>query len=246
MPNKLPAKQVSILAHRKRRLVEDASHKTVKRLNRGFKLSHKAATFLKAEVFVNKFRKAERDEKRMKRTILSQQLFRPPSNEEKQKLLIAFRHRAHRIASPATVKILKSMRLGQLHNAVFLRNDTESAALLKLVEPYVTWGYPDINTVRNVVFKHGFFKVDNKRTALTSNKLIEEQLGECGIICIEDIIHEIYTATDNFNAIKKVMVPFQLKAPKDGWKRKTGLSFKRGGEYGHRHFEINELIEKCL
>lgn len=246
MPNKLPAKQVSILAHRKRRLTEDASHKTVKRLNRGFKLTNKPRTFLKAEVFINKFRKAERDSKRMKRSILSGQLFKPPTNEDKQKLLIAFRHRAHRIASPETAKILKSLRLGQLHNAVFLPNDVETSALLKLVEPYVTWGYPNINTVRNVVFKHGFFNIDNKRTALTSNKLIEEQLGNKGIICIEDIIHEIFTVTDNFKEIKKVMVPFQLKAPKDGWKRKTGLSYKRGGEYGNRFFEINNLIEKCL
>lgn len=237
---------MSILARRRRRLNETESHKTVKKLNRGNKLSSKGRTFLKAEVFVNKFRKAERDAKRMKRTVLSQQLFRPPANEDKQKLLIAFRHRAHRIASPETAKILKSLRLGQLHNAVFLRNDVETSALLKLVEPYVTWGYPDINTVRNVVFKHGFLNIDNKRTALTSNKQVEDHLGDRGIICIEDIIHEIYTVTDNFKAIKRVMVPFQLKAPKDGWKKKTGLSFKRGGEYGNRFFKINELIEKCL
>lgn len=210
VPNKLPAKQVSILAHRKRRITEEKSHKTVKKLNRGFKLSHKKQGFLKAEVFVNKFRKAERDAKRMRRTILSQTLFKTPVDAENQELLVVFRHRAHRIASPVTAKILKSIKLGQLHNVVFLKNDTESSALLKLVEPYVTWGYPDINTVRNLIFKHGFFNINNKRTALDSNKLIEDHLGEHGIICIEDIIHEIFTVSDNFKIIKEVLLPFHV------------------------------------
>lgn len=210
VPNKLPAKQVSILAHRKRRITEEKSHKTVKKLNRGFKLSHKKQGFLKAEVFVNKFRKAERDAKRMRRTILSETLFKTPVDAENQELLVVFRHRAHRIASPVTAKILKSIKLGQLHNVVFLKNDTESSALLKLVEPYVTWGYPDINTVRNLIFKHGFFNINNKRTALDSNKLIEDHLGEHGIICIEDIIHEIFTVSDNFKKIKEVLLPFHV------------------------------------
>lgn len=210
MPNKLPAKQVSILAHRKRRITEEKSHKTVKRINRGAKLGAKKQGFLKAEVFINKFRKAERDAKRMRRTILSQTLFKPAVDAAQQDLLVVFRHRAHRIASPVTSKILKSLKLGQLHNCVFLKNDTESSALLKLIEPYVTWGYPDINTVRNLIFKHGFFNIDNKRTALDSNKLIEDQLGAHGIICIEDIIHEVFTVSDNFKQIKSVLLPFHV------------------------------------
>lgn len=210
VPNKLPAKQVSILAHRRKRLTEDESHKKVKHLNRGFKLAKKPATFLKAEVFVNKFLKAERDAKRMKRVVLSQTLFKPPVNEASRKLLFVFRHRAHRVASETTLKILTSLRLDKLYNAVFLPNDTETAALLKLVEPYVIWGYPDINTVRNVIFKHGFLIVNDKRTALDSNKLVEQQLGSRGIICIEDIVHETFTVTENFKAIQSVLLPFHV------------------------------------
>lgn len=210
VPNKLPAKQVSILAHRKKRQVEEKSHKTVKKLNRGIKLKRKSRGFLKAEVFVNKYLKAERDAKRMKRTILQGQLFKTPSNAESQKLLIVFRHRAHRIASETTSKILRSLKLAKLHNAVFLKNDTESSALLKLIEPYVCWGYPNINTVRNLIFKHGYFLIDKKRTALNSNKLVEERLGSEGIICVEDIIHELFTVSDNFKKIKEFLIPFNV------------------------------------
>lgn len=39
---------------------------------------------------------------------------------------------------------------------------------------------------------------------------------------------------------------FQLKAPKGGWERKTGVSFVKGGEYGNRKDSINELLAKCV
>lgn len=38
----------------------------------------------------------------------------------------------------------------------------------------------------------------------------------------------------------------QLKAPRDGWAKKIGVEYSRGGEYGNRKQEINALIERCL
>jgi large subunit ribosomal protein L7e len=32
--------------------------------------------------------------------------------------------------------------------------------LLKLVEPYVAWGYPTLETVRELVYKRGFANVN--------------------------------------------------------------------------------------
>lgn len=182
---------------------------------------------------------------------------------------VVFRHRAHKIASEITNKMLNSLRLGQLFNAAVLKNNEETTALLKLVEPYVTWGYPSINTVRELIFKHGFLSIDSKKVAIDSNKLIEDHLGELGIICIEDIVHELFNVTDNFDKIKEFLLPFkvsdepsmcrrirfftfrfclifQLKAPKGGWEKKTGVSFVKGGEYGNRKEAINELLAKCV
>jgi len=163
VPNKLPAKQVSILAHRKKRQTEENSHKRVKQLNRSFKLRKKPRGFIKAEAFVNQFRKAERDTHRMKRTMAAKTLFQVPDSDS-NKLIVAFRHRAHKIASEITNKMLNSLRLGQLFNAALLKNNEETVALLKLVEPYVTWGYPNINTVREMIFKHGFLKIEEKKS----------------------------------------------------------------------------------
>ena len=106
--------------------------------------------------------------------------------------------------------MLNSLRLGQLFNAALLKNNEETTALLKLVEPYVTWGYPNINTVRELIFKHGFLSIDSKKVAIDSNKLIEDNLGDLGVICIEDIVHELFNATDNFDKIKEFLLPFKV------------------------------------
>jgi len=245
VPNKLPAKQVSVLTHRKRRLREEASHHHVKRLNRTFKLRKRRRDYKKPEFFINQFRRSERDSKRMRRCIYSNQLFAEPTPES-SKLLVAMRHRAHKIASDECQKILKKLGLGRLHNTVLLKNDVESLALLKLVEPYVTYGYPTIQTVRDLIFKHGFLRINRKKEAINSNQLIEENLGKFGIICIEDIIHELFTVSENFKNVKSVLLPFALKPPRDGWSNKTGVSYKRGGEFGNRGEKINALIERCL
>lgn len=88
MPNKLPAKQVSILAHRKKRQNEENSHHRVKQLNRSFKLRKKPRGFIKAEAFVNQYRKAERDMHRMKRTMAAKTLFKV-TDSESNKLLVS-------------------------------------------------------------------------------------------------------------------------------------------------------------
>lgn len=265
---------MSVLTHRKRRLREEASHHHVKRLNRGFKLRSKKRDYKKPEYFINEFRRAERDEKRMRRVIYTRNLFAGDNSDSK--VLVAMRHRAHKIASEECTLILKSLGLYRIHNTVLLKNDPESIALLKLVEPYVTYGYPTIQTVRDLIFKHGYLSVDGKKTPMNSNKLIEDHLGKYGIICIEDIVHALFTVSDNFKNIRGQLLPFvvsvehfsfsaisqqtrsryqrlliyfsnfQLKAPRDGWSKKIGVSFQRGGEYGNRKSEINALIERCL
>lgn len=38
----------------------------------------------------------------------------------------------------------------------------------------------------------------------------------------------------------------QLSSPREGWKNKVSVPFKRGGEYGDRGNDINELIARCI
>lgn len=46
--------------------------------------------------------------------------------------------------------------------------------LLKRVEPYIAWGYPNLKSVKELIYKRGFGKINNNRIPLTDNKIIEE------------------------------------------------------------------------
>merc|ERR1719240_667671 len=94
--------------------------------------------------------------------------------------------------SPKPRKVLQLLRLKQLHNGAFLKVNKPILQMLKLVQPYVTYGYPSLKTVRELVYKRGFGKVNKQRIPLSDNQIISENLGTHGIHGVEDLVHEIY------------------------------------------------------
>lgn len=44
---------------------------------------------------------------------------------------------------------------------------------------------PNLKTVRELVYKRGYGKINKQRIPLSSNQVIEENLGQYGIISIE-------------------------------------------------------------
>ena len=49
--------------------------------------------------------------------------------------------------------------------------------MLKKVEPFVTFGYPNLKTVQDLIYKRGFLKINKQRIPITSNAVIETALG---------------------------------------------------------------------
>lgn len=136
--------------------------------------------------------------------------------------------------------------LRRLHHATFVRMTPETQTALTMLEPYVLYGTPNVQTVREIIFKYGFMKYNSKKTSISSNSQIEEVFGESGIICLEDIIHEIITVGANFDKIKKALYPFILPNPKEGWVGKKGLQFQKGGIAGYRGDKINDFMKTIL
>ena len=113
--------------------------------------------------------------------------------------------------------------------------------MLRLVEPYIAYGYPNLKSVRELVYKRGYAKVNRQRIPITDNSIIEKALGKCGIICMEDLIHEIFTVGPNFKKATNFLWPLKLSSPNGGF-RKKAIHFIEGGDYGNREEKINELI----
>lgn len=116
--------------------------------------------------------------------------------------------------------------------------------MLKLVEPYVAWGTPNLKSVRELIYKRGHGKVDKKRIPLSDNAIVEKALGQYGIICMEDLIHEIYTVGPHFKQASNFLWPFKLNSALGGFKNKKVLHFVEGGEAGDREQHINTLIRR--
>ncbi|KAL0374703.1 UNVERIFIED_CONTAM: 60S ribosomal protein L7-2 [Sesamum radiatum] len=131
----------------------------------------------------------------------------------------------------------------QIFNGVFLKVNKATMNMLHRVEPYVTYGYPNLKSVKELIYKRGYGKVDKQRIALTDNSIIEQVLGKYGIICVEDLIHEVMTVGPHFKEANNFLWPFQLKAPLGGLKKKRN-HYVEGGDAGNREDYINELIRR--
>lgn len=115
------------------------------------------------------------------------------------KLLFVVRIKNDLKLVPRARKILQAMRIFEVNNGVFLRLTENTAELLRIIEPFVAFGYPSLNSVRTLVYKRAYVRgSEGNKVSLTDNTLIEDALGEEGIICMEDLIHEIYTLGPNF------------------------------------------------
>lgn len=60
---------------------------------------------------------------------------------------------------------------------------------------------PNLKSVRELIYKRGYGKVDKQRIPLTNNAVIEAALGKFDILCVEDLVHEIATAGPNFKQV---------------------------------------------
>ncbi|KAI3828068.1 hypothetical protein L1987_02163 [Smallanthus sonchifolius] len=159
------------------------------------------------------------------------------------KMLFIIRIRGINAMDPKSKKILQLLRLRQIFNGVFLKVNKATLNMLHRVEPYVTYGYPNLKSVKELIYKRGYGKLNKQRIPLTDNSVVEQALGKHGIICVEDLIHEILTAGPHFKEANNFLWPFKLKAPLGGLKKKRN-HYVEGGDAGNREDYINELIRR--
>ena len=73
--------------------------------------------------------------------------------------------------------------------------------------------------------------------------LFAQVLGKYGIICIEDLIHEIVTVGPHFKEANNFLWPFKLSNARGGYRQKT-RHYIEGGDHGNREGLINQLVRK--
>lgn len=198
--------------------------------------------FKRAEKYVKEYKSQENELIRLRREAKkSGNIFVEPED----KLVVVTRIRGLIGVPPKVRKILQLLRLRQIHNTVFVRLNKATINMLRLVEPFVAYGAPTLKTVKHLIYKRGFGKVSKQRIPLADNSVIEKELGKFGIICMEDLVHEIYTVGPNFKQASNFLWPFKLSSPKGGFSKKLN-HYNAGGDAGNNGKRINELIQRMI
>merc|ERR1711939_422564 len=207
-------------------------------IKKASKVSRKAI-FKKAEAYVKEYKNME------KSLITSRRQAKQFGNyfvEPEPKLLFVTRIRGINKMPPQPRKILDLLRLRQIHNGVFLKNNKATMNMLRIVQSYITFGEPNLKSVRELIYKRGFGKVNKQRLPLTDNSIVEGALGKYGMVCVEDVIHEIYTVGPNFKQASSFLWPFKLSNPNGGFRPRKFNPFVEGCDLGKREEHITALI----
>ena len=239
---KVPTVPESVLKKRQvRKAIKEAQRVKSQVRQKDRRLKH-AKIFQRAEKYVKEYRQRERDQIRLARQAKSKGNFYIP---DEPKLAFVVRIKGINGVAPKPRKVLQLLRLRQINNGVFVRLNKATINMLRIAEPYITWGYPTLNTVRELVYKRGFGRLNGQRVPLTSNEIIEKRLKKYDIICMEDLIHEIYTVGSHFKQANNFLWHFKLNNPRHGWRKKT-THYVEGGDAGNREDRINHLLRKMI
>ncbi|KAK6198531.1 ribosomal protein L30, ferredoxin-like fold domain-containing protein [Scheffersomyces amazonensis] len=219
-------------ADRKRIEKQEAAHEKLLKQKRQRKLNQKKK-FIRAETLVSNFKSNELEKKRIRNLTKKQQKDKLSQEDDVEategdaKLLFIIRIPNHtkglKIPNKAS-KILNVLKLTQTNTGVFVKATPSTFALLNLIAPYIIIGKPSLASIRQLFQKRACILTPSedenepaKVTKLDNNQLVEDKFEDLGLICIEDLVHEIINLTENFISITSWLLPFKLNPPVNGW-----------------------------
>eukprot|EP01059_Diplonema_ambulator_P023471 TRINITY_DN3898_c0_g2_i2.p2 TRINITY_DN3898_c0_g2~~TRINITY_DN3898_c0_g2_i2.p2 ORF type:complete len:261 (+),score=112.72 TRINITY_DN3898_c0_g2_i2:52-783(+) len=209
-------------------------------------LADKRRSYMKKAAAYNKQYKAETNTlKALKSTAEKAGNF---YSEPGAKFAFVVRIRGINDVAPKPRKILQLLRLRQIHTGVFIKLNKATLNMLKRVEAFVAWGYPSLSTVRQLLYKRGYLNVKGNRIPISENAVVEEALEKKtkgNVVCIEDMVNQIFTAGDKFSEVSHALWPFKLSTPNGGITYKNS-HFVEGGDYGNRETLINALLARMI
>jgi len=165
------------------------------------------------------------------------------------KSTVGFVVRIHegRHASEEIKTVLKRLGLVKKYDATFIRLDEQGIASLKPIDAYVAYGYISNKSVEELVHRRAHSLATGTKKPLTDNLTVEKKLGDKGILCLNDLSHEVFTVGEHFDAAVKLMCVFQLSAPIGSYEKKILQAHdaveEKGGFLGD---EMEAFLERTL
>lgn len=198
--------------------------------------------------YVSQYKKASEERIKNKREAKQKGIY---YREADPKVLLVIRIKGINKLAPKPKKILQLFRLRQINNAVFIKINKATMNMLKVIEPFVTYGYPSLAMTKKLIYKRGYGKIGKpgawSRVRLQNNELIRANLGKYGIEGMEDLVNQIYTCGEHFKYASNFLWPFKLNSPRKGFVAKRhGFCEPRKGDWGNRENLINQLLKRMV
>jgi 60S ribosomal protein uL30 len=195
--------------------------------------------FRRLESFVHDSWRQQRDKVRVQRLEVKPRALEGPDQHS-----LALVIRMERIEGVSLLVKSTIMKLGlkKLFSGVFVKVTPQSVRMLLTVEPYVTWGFPNLKSVCPGTHLETWASKD-KTVPLTDNTVIEEHLGRFGVIGLEDLLHEIAFPGKHFQEVSSFLCPFLLSVARHATRNRVGFR-KEMGSPGYRGDRINQLIRQ--
>ncbi|KAK3513898.1 hypothetical protein QTP70_032863 [Hemibagrus guttatus] len=172
---KVPSVPEGLLKRRKLFAASKAARTKAQLLEKKKRRITRNLIYSRAQVYHKEYRQMYRREIRMNRMARKAGNFYVPAEP---KLAFVVRIRGINGVSPKVRKVLQLLRLRQIFNGVFVKLNKASINMLRIAEPYIAWGYPNLKSVRELIYKRGYGKIRKQRIPLTDNSLIEKNLGK--------------------------------------------------------------------
>lgn len=219
------------------------------------KLKAKSNKFIRPETLISNHKSKYLEHKRVK-NISNHEAKNVNDNDDDEKLLFVVRipnfTKGLKIPNKPQ-QILKLLRLENVNNGVFMKLNNNTRPLVKLIEPYVVYGCPSLQSIRQLFQKRSNVKdAEGNLIKLDNNQLVEDQFEDIGVICIEDIIQELCNLSENFKDITSWLMPFKLNLPVVGFgpqsklaklKLKQHKNVSLSGNINLHEVDIDKVIE---
>ncbi len=130
---------------------------------------------------------------------------------------------------------LRMLNLGRANWATIVPKTPSYEGMLKKVEHMITWGEPNLKTVKTFL---------RKIETIGDGRIEEKFLKKLGFSSLDELAEKIYAGEVALNKLKdKGLRPYiRLHPPKGGFKKTIKKHISAGGEYGYRGEKINELF----
>lgn len=133
---------------------------------------------------------------------------------------------------------LRMLRVDKNNYATFLDDRPEYKGMLQRVKDHVTWGEPNLETVKLVLTKRGKLYGDKPIDIETLNKL--------GYDSIDSLALAIHSGEVEYHKLEGIKPFFRLTPPSKGFKNTVKKAYNNKGELAYRGDAINKLASKMV